>query len=192
MAGMLVYGLSDLTGVAVALEAFRALPPERQRPAPAFTLPDHQGAPINLADLRGKVVVVRFWATWWHTCVDEMPSVQKAHELFRDQDVAVLTISIDGQGERAVGPFMTAHGYTFPSLVDQRMDVARKFGIRLVPTTYVVNREGVIVGAGYGPVNLAGPMFADFLIAVLSASWPRWQWFEWDTERCPLWSDVVR
>jgi peroxiredoxin len=99
-----------------------------------------------------------------------MPSVQKAHDLFRDKDVAVLTISIDGQGERAVAPFMTAHGYNFPSLVDQRMEVARKFGMRLVPTTYVVNREGVIVGAGYGPVDLASPMFADFLNAVLSAS----------------------
>ena len=64
MASMLVYGLFSATGVAFALEAFRALSPEQQRPAPAFSLPDHQGATINLADLRGKVVVVRFWATW--------------------------------------------------------------------------------------------------------------------------------
>lgn len=64
MASMLMYGLSSLAGVASALEAFRALPPEQQRPAPAFTLPDYQGVSINLADLRGKVVVVRFWATW--------------------------------------------------------------------------------------------------------------------------------
>jgi hypothetical protein len=64
MAIMLVYGLSDLTGATVALEAFRALSPEQQRPAPAFILPDYQGVPIDLADLRSKVVVVRFWATW--------------------------------------------------------------------------------------------------------------------------------
>ncbi len=63
-ASLLVYGLSSLAGVASALEAFRALPPELQRPGPTFTLPDHQGVPIDLADLRGKVVVVRFWATW--------------------------------------------------------------------------------------------------------------------------------
>jgi peroxiredoxin len=99
-----------------------------------------------------------------------MPSVQKAYDRFADKDVAVLTISVDGTGARAVAPFMTAHGYTFPSLVDQRMAVAREFGMRLVPTTYVMNREGVIVGAGYGPVDLASPMFADFLHAVLSAS----------------------
>ena len=99
-----------------------------------------------------------------------MPSVQKAHELFQGKDVAVLTVSIDGKGERAVAPFMAAHGYTFPSLVDQRMEVARSFGMRLVPTTYVLNREGVIVGAGYGPVDLAGPEFVQFLESLLAAS----------------------
>src|ERR671915_1241968 len=99
-----------------------------------------------------------------------MPSVQKAHELFQGKDVAILMISIDGRGERAVAPFMAEHGYTFPSLVDQRLEVARKFGMRLVPTTYVLNRDGIIVGAGYGPVDLAGQTFTDFLHAVLSAS----------------------
>jgi peroxiredoxin len=99
-----------------------------------------------------------------------MPSVQKAHDLYHEKDVAVLTISIDGTGERAVTPFMSQHQYTFPSLVDQRMEVARQFGMRLVPTTYVLNRHGIIVGAGYGPVDLAGQMFTDFLEALLSAS----------------------
>jgi peroxiredoxin len=99
-----------------------------------------------------------------------MPSVQKAHERFQDKNVSILVISIDGQGEQAVAPFMTNHGYTFPSLVDQRMEVARKFGMRLVPTTYVVNREGMIVGAGYGPIDLAGTEFIQFLEALLSAS----------------------
>jgi peroxiredoxin len=101
-----------------------------------------------------------------------MPSVQKAHELFQSKDVAILTISIDGQGERAVAPLMAAHGYTFTSLVDQRMEVARQFGMRLVPTTYVVNRVGVIVGAGYGPIDLAGPEFTQFVASVLAAASP--------------------
>jgi cytochrome c-type biogenesis protein len=99
-----------------------------------------------------------------------MPSVQKAYERFQDKNVAILVISIDGQGERAVAPFMTEHGYTFLSLVDQRMEVARKFGMRLVPTTYVLSREGRIVGAGYGPIDVAGPEFVQFLEALLSAS----------------------
>jgi peroxiredoxin len=101
-----------------------------------------------------------------------MPSVQKAHELFQGKDVAILMISIDGRGEQAVAPFMASHGYTFTSLVDQRMEVARHFGMRLVPTTYVVNREGAIVGAGYGPIDLAGPEFMQFVESVLSSAPP--------------------
>ena len=101
-----------------------------------------------------------------------MPSVQKAHELFQGKDVVILTISIDGKGERAVAPLMGAHGYTFTSLVDQRMEVARQFGMRLVPTTYVVNQVGVIVGAGYGPIDLAGPEFMQFVESVLASTSP--------------------
>ena len=64
MASMLVGGLFNLTGVAAALEAFRALSPQQQRPAPAFILPDYQGVPNDPADLAGKVMVLWFWATW--------------------------------------------------------------------------------------------------------------------------------
>jgi peroxiredoxin len=98
-----------------------------------------------------------------------MPSVQKAHDLLGERGVTVVTISIDGQGERAVAPLMTAHNYTFPALIDQTMEIARKFGVRLVPTTYIVNRQGVIVGAGYGPVDFTSPEFMQLLEAVLAA-----------------------
>ncbi len=96
--------------------------------------------------------------------------MQKAQELFREKDVVILTISIDGLGERAVKPFMAMHGYSFPSLIDPTMEVARQFGVRLVPTTYVMNREGVIVGAGFGPVDLSSPEFIQYLESVLSPS----------------------
>jgi peroxiredoxin len=99
-----------------------------------------------------------------------MPSVQKAHERFQGKDVAILVISIDGMGLRAVAPFMAAHAYTFPSLVDQHMEVARKFGMRLVPTTYVLDREWKIVGAGWGPVDVASDEFVQFVESVLTAS----------------------
>jgi cytochrome oxidase Cu insertion factor (SCO1/SenC/PrrC family) len=62
--GLLVCGLLGIAAVAPALDTFRPLPPDQQRPAPAFSLPDYQGASLALAALHGKVVVVRFWATW--------------------------------------------------------------------------------------------------------------------------------
>jgi cytochrome oxidase Cu insertion factor (SCO1/SenC/PrrC family) len=64
LAGLLVCGLYSIAGTASALDPFRALPPGQQPAAPAFTLPDHRGIPVHSTDLQGKVVVVRFWATW--------------------------------------------------------------------------------------------------------------------------------
>jgi hypothetical protein len=92
-----------------------------------------------------------------------MPSVQRAHEALRNQAVVVLTISIDGTGERAVKPFLAAHGYTIPALVDPRMDVARALGVRAVPTTIVVNRAGEIVARGTGPFAVDTPEFIQYV-----------------------------
>lgn len=64
LAKALIVGLFAFVGSAPALETFRALPSSHQLPGPAFTLPDHHGTPMDSADLQGKVVVVRFWATW--------------------------------------------------------------------------------------------------------------------------------
>jgi peroxiredoxin len=130
---------------------------------PAFELPDANGETIRSADLQGKVVVVRFWATWWTICQSEMPSVQRVHEAFRDKDVVVLAISVDGGGEKAVKSFMAKRGYTFTTPVDVRMDIARKFGVRGVPTTYVINRQGAIVAHGFGPVDFDSPAFVQYI-----------------------------
>ena len=95
-----------------------------------------------------------------------MPSVQRVHEAFRDKDVVVLAISVDGGGEKAVKSFMAKRGYTFTTPVDVRMDIARKFGVRGVPTTYVINRQGAIVAHGFGPVDFDSPAFVQYLQAL--------------------------
>ena len=95
-----------------------------------------------------------------------MPSVQRVHEAFRDKDVVVLAISVDGGGEKAVKSFMAKRGYTFTTPVDVRMDIARKFGVRGVPTTYVINRQGAIVAHGFGPVDFDSPAFVQYIQAL--------------------------
>ena len=95
-----------------------------------------------------------------------MPSVQRVHETFRDKDVVVLAISVDGGGEKAVKSFMAKRGYTFTTPVDVRMDIARKFGVRGVPTTYVINRQGAIVAHGFGPVDFDSPAFVQYIQAL--------------------------
>ena len=92
-----------------------------------------------------------------------MPSVQRAHEALRDKDAVILTISLDGTGESAVKPFLAAHGYTVPALVDPRMEVARAFGVRAVPSTVVVDRVGAIVARGMGAFEVDSPEFMQYV-----------------------------
>jgi len=100
-----------------------------------------------------------------------MPSVQRVHETFKDKDVVVLAISVDGGGEKAVKSFMTKRGYTFTTPVDVGMEIARQFGVRGVPTTYVINRQGAIVAHGFGPVDFDSPAFVQYIQAL--AAQPR-------------------
>lgn len=99
-----------------------------------------------------------------------MPSVQRAHDELKANGVAVVAISIDGTGAKAAKPVIDEGKYTFAVPVDQDMAVARKFGARGVPMTYVVDRKGAIVAQGHGPLNLDSPAFRSFVKAVAARS----------------------
>jgi peroxiredoxin len=86
----------------------------------------------------------------------------------KHQEVVILPISIDGGGENAVKPYMTKNGLTFPTLIDQRMEVARQFGARGTPTTIVVNRAGDIIARGLGPFDLESAEFQQYLQGLLT------------------------
>ena len=94
--------------------------------------------------------------------------MQRVTETFKDKDVVILPISIDGTGDKAVKPYMEKHGFTFETLIDQRMEVARQFGVRGTPTTVVINRQGEIVARGLGPFDLESPEFTQYLNKLLA------------------------
>jgi len=123
--------------------------PER-RPAPAFTLPDLNGRTVSSKDLAGKVAVLSFGATWCDSCTSELKSLENLQARFPN-DVAVYFVALDGRGEKDVKPFMEKNGFRLPTLIDPRMAVAREHGIRWIPVTVVVDRQGVMVGRAIGP-----------------------------------------
>jgi peroxiredoxin len=96
--------------------------------------------------------------------------VQRAYDALKDQGVVVLAISIDGTGEKAVKPYMVKNGFTFPALIDQRMEVTRQFGARATPSTFVVDRQGKIVARGVGPFELDTPEFARYVQTLAAQS----------------------
>ena len=133
---------------------------------PAFELPTTAGSSARSASLRGQVVIVRFWASWCSICRGEMDAVQRVHDSFKANGVTVVAISIDGTGMQAARPVIEEGKFTFVAPVDQSMNVARAFGVRGVPSTFVIDRSGTILAQGSGPVDFDSAEFRNYVKAV--------------------------
>jgi peroxiredoxin/outer membrane lipoprotein-sorting protein len=110
--------------------------------APEFTLRNINGEAVRLRDLRGKIVVLDFWATWCSPCRLSMPMLELLSRQFKDKGIVVL--SIDDEDPKEQSAFLTKFGYTFPSLVDPAGKVKTLYNVEGIPTTILVDREGKI------------------------------------------------
>ena len=141
--GLLIWrvAVKDNTGAADELAAGKLVD------APAFTLDrlDAEGGRLSLADLRGKAVVVNFWASWCIPCRDEAPVLQKTYERYRDQGLVVLGIDVNDFKEDA-RRFMKRYGITYPVAYDGKGSTVGKWGVRGFPETFFVDRSGTLVG----------------------------------------------
>jgi peroxiredoxin len=124
--------------------------PQIGTPAPEFQLTDMQGRTVALSDLRGKVVLLNFWATWCFPCRVEMPSMEEAYQSFRSQGLEVLAVSVDEQGARVTKPFQEEKGLTFRILHDTDYQVGLTYGARSLPMTYLIDRQGIIKHRVFG------------------------------------------
>lgn len=126
------------------------LTPIQGRPqAPDFNLKDVNGQMHRLADYRGKVVVVNFWATWCPPCVLEMPSMQKAWEATRKDNVVILAIN-NGEDLKRVQAFHSKMPLTFPLLLDTNANIMAEWKARGMPSTFVVDPDGRLVYQALG------------------------------------------
>ncbi|OQX89030.1 hypothetical protein B6D60_00300 [candidate division KSB1 bacterium 4484_87] len=117
-------------------------------PAPDFTLVDMEGKDISLKDLRGKIIITDFWATWCGPCKASFPGMQKAVDKFKDDpDVEFLFINTWERGENVkenVAKFVKDHGYNFHVLFDLKSEVVSAFGVEGIPTKFVIDKKGKI------------------------------------------------
>jgi peroxiredoxin len=95
-----------------------------------------------------------------------MPSVQRAHDEYKKSGVAVLAISIDGDGAKSVKPFLAEHKYTLPTPLDPDMAVARAVGVRVTPWTVIFDRGGNAIAGGYGKIDPLSPAFRTYIKAL--------------------------
>jgi peroxiredoxin len=111
---------------------------------PDFTLKTLAGETINLRSLEGqKVVVVNFWATWCGPCRHEIPDFNKVYSRYRDRGVEMLGISVDQSPETEVPPFLQTNPIQYPVLAGSP-ELTYKYGVRGLPTTFVIDRSGRI------------------------------------------------
>lgn len=119
--------------------------------APGFELQSLDGQTVSLSDLRGKAVVLNFWATWCSPCRYEMPFLQEIYEEWtgKPPSVVVLTINM-GERHSTVESFMQYFNLSLPVLLDIRQDVAQKYAIIGIPTTFFIDKNGIIQGKKVG------------------------------------------
>ncbi len=132
-------------------------PPAVGQAAPDFTLKDFAGKPVALADLRGKVVIVNFWATWCPPCREEMPSMEQLHRELADEGLVLLAINIEKNGRETVPKLLADNPHSFPILFDDQETVQKRYGVYKFPESFIVRKDGVISDKVIGAIDWAHP-----------------------------------
>lgn len=117
---------------------------------PQFNLQTFDGESITVADLRGHVTVVNFWASWCQPCEEEAFQLEQAYQEFKDQGVQFLGVSyVDSQPEALA--YLSRFGVTYPNGPDLGTRISQAFRIRGVPETYIISPTGILVDVRIGP-----------------------------------------
>jgi peroxiredoxin len=133
--------------------------------SPAFTLDTLEGRKITLSDLRGKIVVINLWAAWCLPCRAETPALEKSYEQYKDSGVIILGVNLTNQDSISdVKSFVQKFQLTYPILLDRDGSVAYMYQIKGIPSTFFINREGVI-----RTVVVGGPMSETFIRSKIEA-----------------------
>ncbi len=117
--------------------------------APDFTLKNLEGQDISLSSLRGKPVLINFWATWCPPCREEMPYLQQIYEEWSGEGLMLLAVDI-GESPALVKEFLETHNFSMPVLLDTERIVSEKYNITAIPTTFFIDRDGIIRGKRIG------------------------------------------
>jgi len=125
--------------------------------APNFSLEDLQGKKWELKHFKGKVVFLNFWATWCSPCKEEMPSMEELCKQFKDKDFIFIAISVDYAGIKPVKEYIEKNRYTFPVLIDPKGKTLDLFEVRGIPTTFLIDQKGGLIGKAIGPRDWKRP-----------------------------------
>jgi peroxiredoxin len=149
----------SIQGAIAVPDAMKALGIREMRPpaaAPDVTLTTLSGAPLAMKDLRGKAVLVSFFATWCVPCQWEMPLMETLYRAYKNRGFEIVAISLDQGDAEGVRAFGQEQKLTYPVAVDPRHEAARQFAITGLPATFLIDPGGRIKGVTYGPKEWDG------------------------------------
>ncbi|MBI2850557.1 MAG: TlpA family protein disulfide reductase [Chloroflexi bacterium] len=147
LAALLLGGLARREPLTGASGAARV-----NRPAEDFTLPLFSGGDITLSDLKGKPVVINFWASWCIPCREEAPILEEVWRRYKDKGVTFIGVDIQDT-EADARAYIKEFGITYPNGPDIRGRITIDYGVGGIPVTFFVNREGLIVSRWVGAIN---------------------------------------
>lgn len=136
-------------------------------PAPDFQLRDLNGKIWKLSELKGKIIILNFWASWCHECKEEKKAIQAYIDKNKNQDDLVFLTVLYKDNPKIVEDMVKKTGYTFPVLIDDG-NVSFFYGIRGVPETFLIDKRGVLRHKIIGPVEWTNPHIVPHLKQVLS------------------------
>jgi cytochrome c biogenesis protein CcmG/thiol:disulfide interchange protein DsbE len=139
------------------------------KPAPEFSLKDANGQTVHLADYRGKVVLLDFWATWCGPCKIEIPWFMEFEKQFKDQGFAVVGVSMDEDGWAAIKPYVQNMKMNYRVLLGNDAVSAAYGGLDSLPTTLLIDREGGIASTHVG-VSMGKEEFKNAIVQLLDTS----------------------
>lgn len=130
-----------------ALALIRPSPPKLARD---FTVKTLDGRTVRLSEHRGQVVFINFWATWCPPCREEMPAMERLFRQTRKDGLVMLAVSVDAD-PKVIAPFVAEQRFTFTIGLDPKMELADSYGVRALPATFIVDREGHLTALALGP-----------------------------------------
>ena len=140
-----------LIGASASLTAEIAKPAAR-KPANDFSLPGRDGKPVKLSSLKGKVVLLDFWATWCTGCKVEIPWFIEFDKTYRAKGLAAVGVSMDDEGWKTIEPYLKTHPISY-TVVAGNFDAAGPYGITALPVTVLIDRAGRVAARHVGVVD---------------------------------------
>ena len=138
------------TDVEKAMKELSLIRPTQKKLAEAFTLTKPDGGVFQLREHRGKLVFINFWATWCPPCREEMPAMERLFRRNQQNGLVMLAVSVDAD-PTVVAQFLDAQRFTFTVGLDPRMKLADTYGVRALPASFIVDRQGYLAAQALGP-----------------------------------------